>query len=89
MKKSLTKTQATNKAKELLQLFKDKGYTTEMTQAEIEQLIIDSDGENFKIKITKIKNECKYCGEFTDSDDEDVLCEDCRQTFGHTFYSEL
>ena len=32
---------------------------------------------------------CKYCGSPTDSSDENVLCEDCRMTFGHTFFSEL
>ena len=34
-------------------------------------------------------NYCKYCGSPTDSVDEDVLCEECRDLFGHTFYSEL
>jgi len=33
--------------------------------------------------------ECKYCGEENGSKDEDVLCKDCRETFGHGFYSEL
>lgn len=32
---------------------------------------------------------CKYCGEFTDSIDPDVLCADCRECFGHTFIHEL
>lgn len=35
------------------------------------------------------KHLCKYCGEVVNSPDEDVLCEDCRYTFGHAFYSEL
>ena len=34
-------------------------------------------------------HKCKYCGEYTKGIDEDVLCEDCRMTFGHAFYSEL
>ena len=34
-------------------------------------------------------HQCKYCGEFTKGVDENVLCEDCRMTFGHAFYSEL
>ena len=34
-------------------------------------------------------HQCKYCGEFAKGIDEDVLCEDCRMTFGHAFYSEL
>lgn len=32
---------------------------------------------------------CKYCGQIANGTDEDVLCDDCRMTFGHTFYSEL
>lgn len=34
-------------------------------------------------------HECKYCGTVTKGADEDVLCEDCRMIFGHTFFSEL
>ena len=32
---------------------------------------------------------CKYCGDIAQGIDEDVLCADCRMTFGHAFYSEL
>ena len=32
---------------------------------------------------------CKYCGEETNSPDPNVLCEECRECFGHAFYSEL
>ena len=32
---------------------------------------------------------CQYCGEIVKGNDEDVLCQDCRMTFGHAFYSEL
>jgi rubrerythrin len=32
---------------------------------------------------------CKYCGEITKGTDDDVLCPECRGTFGHAFYSEL
>ena len=32
---------------------------------------------------------CKYCGEIAQGIDEDVLCQDCRMTFGHAFFSEL
>ena len=36
------------------------------------------------------KNICKYCKtNETGSLDEDVLCPTCRETFGHSFYSEL
>ena len=36
-----------------------------------------------------LSHRCKYCGEITNGTDENVLCEDCRMTFGHAFYSEL
>ena len=32
---------------------------------------------------------CGYCGEAVFSDNEDLLCDECRSMFGHTFYSEL
>lgn len=32
---------------------------------------------------------CKYCGGIANGPDEDVLCQECRMTFGHTFFSEL
>ena len=32
---------------------------------------------------------CKYCGDIAKGTDEDVLCQECRYTFGHAFYSEL
>ena len=35
------------------------------------------------------KHRCKYCGEITEGEDEDLLCEECRYDFGHAFYSEL
>lgn len=51
-------------------------------------------GTNFVPSDTEIvdltgKHLCKYCGEIANGPDEDVLCEDCRYTFGHAFYSEL
>lgn len=32
---------------------------------------------------------CKYCGSVAKGIDEDILCDDCRDIFGHAFYSEL
>jgi hypothetical protein len=48
----------------------------------------------FRIRDTDIvdltgKHLCKYCGEIVDGEYEDLLCEDCRMTFGHALYSEL
>ena len=35
------------------------------------------------------KHICRYCGEIAEGTYEDLLCEDCRCTFGHSLYSEL
>ena len=32
---------------------------------------------------------CKNCESENNSKEEDLLCEECREVFGHTFYSEL
>lgn len=32
---------------------------------------------------------CKYCGNIAEGTYEEVLCEECRDTFGHAFYYEL
>ena len=34
-------------------------------------------------------NRCKYCSELTDSQDSNILCPNCRETFGHSFFNEL
>ena len=43
-----------------------------------------------EIKDKSKTNVCKYCKtNKTNSPDENVLCESCREIFGHTFYNEL
>lgn len=32
---------------------------------------------------------CKYCGGIANGADEDILCAECRDDFGHAFFSEL
>ena len=32
---------------------------------------------------------CKYCGGMAEGDNEDLLCPECQEAFGHKFYSEL
>jgi len=32
---------------------------------------------------------CKYCGGIANGIDEDILCKECRDVFGHAFFSEL
>lgn len=50
--------------------------------------------EDDGIKVIKIATKsnhhrCKYCGSIAEGKNSDVLCDECRETFGHTFYSEL
>lgn len=41
-------------------------------------------------QIEKGQHICKYCHyNIVDSPDEDVLCSECSELFGHGFYSEL
>lgn len=40
-------------------------------------------------KIPRGKHSCKYCGEIAEGTHADLLCEDCRETFGHSLFSEL
>lgn len=35
------------------------------------------------------KHRCKYCGNWVDGTNEDELCDECKETFGHSLYSEL
>ena len=35
------------------------------------------------------KHICGYCGEIADGEDENLLCADCRETFGHAYLDEL
>lgn len=35
------------------------------------------------------KHTCKYCGNIADGTLADLLCGECRQTFGHSLFSEL
>lgn len=63
-----------------------------MTDQQILDLV--NQGQPAKNKYTSItnlkgKHICQYCGEVTTGTDEDRLCDDCRETFGHAFYSEL
>ncbi|MCL2555441.1 MAG: hypothetical protein FWE03_00280 [Firmicutes bacterium] len=40
-------------------------------------------------KIPRGKHSCRYCGSIAEGTYEDLLCEDCRSTFGHSLFSEL
>jgi len=46
-------------------------------------------GVNFEEKPHDGKHVCKYCGGLAEGTFEDLLCGECRETFGHSLYSEL
>lgn len=43
----------------------------------------------FNPELFEAFHSCKYCGQVTEGIDEDILCEDCREMFGHTLFSQL
>ena len=63
----------------------------EFTSVELLKSIFDiiSRQRNLVNELLK-PNKCPYCKENdTDSIDSNILCPDCRETFGHSFFNEL
>lgn len=61
---------------------------------DLTDILTDWNKNNSKEQMNEIhnlkgKHLCKYCGELAQGEYEDLLCKDCRETFGHSFYSEL
>lgn len=55
---------------------------------------IHKDAKEMKKKVLQIipyveAHRCKYCGTVTEGSNEDVLCPNCHELFGHTYFSEL
>ena len=42
-----------------------------------------------KIVTAKNHHRCRYCMSIADGTNKDLLCEECKQLFNHTYYSEL
>ena len=40
-------------------------------------------------KLPRGSHICKYCGNIAEGTYQELLCADCRETFGHSLYSEL
>ena len=52
------------------------------------------DGTDYIVTETEIinitgKHLCQYCGEIVEGEYEDLLCDECKEIFGHSLYSEL
>ena len=75
--------------------------TRGLKKNELEDIIKSADAwdrfENFCLRgdsnnygeVPAGKHICKYCGNMVDGDYEDELCDECKQLFGHSLYSEL
>lgn len=51
---------------------------------------IEKDGYTVtKIVPAKGHHLCRYCSGIAEGKDKNILCDACRELFGHTFYSEL
>ena len=79
-------------------LLKSEEYTTSFSftgEATEQQLLQHFQKKNPEdnwtvcIKVPRGKHICKYCGEIAEGTYVDLLCTDCRETFGHSLYSEL
>ena len=80
-------------------LVTDKGAYTYTLKQEFNMPI-----ETWKNKCTKLVKEnevikhvydaryfhvCRYCGQIAIGANSDVLCKECRELFGHSYFSEL
>jgi poly-D-alanine transfer protein DltD len=59
------------------------------SEEECVQAFKDEGIEVIKIATKSNHHRCKYCGSIADGKMSDLLCDNCREVFGHTFYSEL
>ena len=67
-------------------------YTGEKTDAEVLAMMQANEPDAKWQTCTKIprgKHSCKYCGGIAEGTYTDLLCKDCRETFGHSLFSEL
>lgn len=71
--------------------FENKVKEIEFTSVELLKSIFDITNRQRELINEIFKpNKCPYCKENdTDSIDPNILCPDCRETFGHSFFNEL
>ena len=70
----------------------NKEVTLEITSNSKENAAkaVKKDGYDAKrIENVSTHHVCKYCYGIAEGKDEELLCQSCRELFGHTFYSEL
>lgn len=71
--------------------FENKVKEIEFTSVELLKSIFDITNRQRELINEIFKpNKCPYCKENdTDSIDPNIICPDCRETFGHSFFNEL
>ncbi|WP_342982144.1 hypothetical protein [Ruminococcus sp. 2227st1_E6_2227SCRN_220401] len=51
---------------------------------------LEKDGVKIvKMVPAKGHHRCRYCSSIAEGSDSNLLCDDCRELFGHSFYSDL
>ena len=69
-----------------------KHYSWDCEYESEEKAIAAFEADGIKVeKIAKksTHHRCKYCKGIAKGKNIDILCEQCQETFGHTYYSEL
>lgn len=79
----------TEEFSEVLSLDREWDFAKERFINLIQQSDMYKDHKVIDVADANANHICKYCGDIAQGTDEDVLCSDCRMTFGHAFYSEL
>ncbi len=59
------------------------------SEEEAKQQLINYGEKPIRIVPKKGNHICEYCGHIALGHDKDLLCERCRELFGHYFFSEL
>jgi len=67
-------------------------YTGDKTDAEVLKMMQENEPDANWTTCTKVprgKHTCPYCGNIAEGTFKDLLCGECRETFGHSLITEL
>jgi len=67
-------------------------YTGDKTDAEVLKMMQENEPDANWATCTKVprgKHPCPYCGNIAEGTFKDLLCQECRETFGHSLITEL
>lgn len=60
-----------------------------ITVADVRKFLKDKGYTVEKIVSSETHHLCKYCKSIAEGTYDDLLCDECREVFGHSLYSEL